>query len=168
MASEVDSIACDDVFCCLGTTIKQAGSQENFRKVDYDYCLSLAMLGKQAGAEHYLLISAIGSSAKSLVFYSRVKGELEQAVSEVGYDRVSIFQPSFLAGLREDTRRAEAAGINLTLKLSTLLVGPFADYSVIKAEDLGAAMVCTALADTQSKEQTAKRLKYRKIMKSLN
>jgi len=157
-------LVCDDVFCCLGTTIKQAGSRENFRKVDFAYCLGLAKLSMQGGAEHFLLISAVGASAKSPVFYSRVKGELEQAIEALGFTRYSVFQPSFLAGERKDTRRAEAIGIEYALKLSSLLVGPFANYSVIKAEDLAAAMVSAALVDTESEMPGARRLKYRKIM----
>jgi len=157
-------LQCDDVFCCLGTTIKQAGSRENFRKVDFDYCMDLAKLGIKSGAGHFLLISAIGASAKSPVFYSRVKGELEQAIEALGFARYSVFQPSFLAGERKETRRAEAIGIEWALKLSSLLVGPFADYSVIKAEALAAAMVATALMDTESQVSGTRRLKYRKIM----
>jgi len=158
-------LVCDDVFCCLGTTIKQAGSRDNFRKVDFEYCLGLAKLSRQGGAEHFLLISALGASAKSPIFYSRVKGELERAIETLGFTRYSVFQPSFLAGERKDTRRAEAIGIECALKLSSLLVGPFADCSVIKAEDLGAAMVFTALQNTESEMLGTRRLKYREIMR---
>lgn len=157
-------LACDDVFCCLGTTIKQAGSQANFRKVDFDYCLALAKLGLQSGAEHFLLISAVGTSAKSRIFYSRVKGELEQAVEILAYDRCSIFQPSFLVGERDKVRRAESLGIKFALKLSTLLVGPFANYAAIRADDLAAAMVSAALLDTGGEMPRVRRLSYRKIM----
>jgi len=164
LLNQSGELKCDDVFCCLGTTIKQAGSRENFRKVDFDYCVDLAKLGIQGGARHFLLVSAIGASAKSPIFYSRVKGELEQAIEAQGFARYSVFQPSFLAGERKDTRRAEAIGIEWALKLSSLLVGPFADYSVIKAEELAAAMVSAALVDTEREVPGARRLKYRKIM----
>ncbi|MBL4866491.1 MAG: oxidoreductase [Pseudomonadales bacterium] len=165
--SETSHLVCDDVFCCLGTTIKKAGSQTNFRKVDFDYCLGLAMVGKRGRAEHFLLISAIGARAKSGIFYSRVKGELEQAIEELGFGRFSVFQPSLLAGERKDTRRAEAIGLKLTAKLSSLLVGPLSDYSVIEAKDLGAAMVSAAQAGVSHEVSGAQRLRYREIMKYL-
>lgn len=164
MFADINELSCDDVFCCLGTTIKQAGSQANFRKVDFDYCLALAKLGLQSGAEHFLLISAVGARVNSRIFYSRVKGELERAIEILGYDQYSIFQPSFLVGEREDTRQAESIGIKFALKLSSLLVGPFADYSAIKAVDLAAAMVSTALLDTEGEMSGLRRLKYRRIM----
>ncbi len=157
-------LSCDDVFCCLGTTIKQAGSRDNFRKVDFDYCLDLAKIGIRGGAKHFLLVSAIGASAKSPIFYSRVKGEVEQAIEALAYERFCIFQPSLLVGERKDTRRAEAIGIECALKLSSLLVGPFANYSAIKADDLAAAMVSRALLDPEDTKVATQRLKYRRIM----
>ena len=68
-----------DVFCCLGTTMKKAGSKETFREVDYDYPLKIARIARQRGAQKYLLVSAMGASAKSPIFYNQVKGEIEQA-----------------------------------------------------------------------------------------
>ena len=94
----------------------------------------------------------------------RVKGELEKAIESMGYDRFTIFQPSFLAGTRQTTRRAEAFGIRATLALSKLLVGPFANYSVIEAEDLGNAMVLHALQTDASTVEQPQRLLYRDIM----
>ena len=70
----------DDVFCCLGTTIKTAGSQDAFRRVDFDYVFKVASLAREQGARQFLLVTAMGASAKSSVFYNRVKGEIEAAV----------------------------------------------------------------------------------------
>lgn len=81
-----DQLKADDVFCCLGTTIKQAGSQAAFRKVDFEYPLELARLTKNQGAIQFLIITALGSDAKSGIFYNRVKGEVEQAIDAVGFD----------------------------------------------------------------------------------
>jgi len=74
----------DQVFCALGTTIRRAGSQEAFRRVDFDYPLALARLARGQGARHFLLVSVVGADARSRVFYNRVKGELENAVRREG------------------------------------------------------------------------------------
>lgn len=97
----------DAVICALGTTIKKAGSQEAFRKVDYEYPLMFAKLARGAGADHFLLVTSMGSSTKSSNFYLRVKGELEDAVSVLGYPSLSIFRPSLLLGPRNEFRLGE-------------------------------------------------------------
>jgi len=97
----------DAVFCTLGTTIRQAGSQQRFREVDFGYPLAVAKLALARGARHFLLVSAVGASARSRVFYSRVKGELEDAVGALGYRSVTIARPSFLLGEREEFRLGE-------------------------------------------------------------
>lgn len=102
----------DDVFIALGTTIKAAGSQAAFRHVDFDAVLNTARAGRVAGAKRLLVVSALGADATSRVFYNRVKGEMQQAVAELGYDRVVIAQPSLLLGdraaLGQPTRAGEA------------------------------------------------------------
>jgi uncharacterized protein YbjT (DUF2867 family) len=97
----------DAVFCALGTTIRKAGSQEAFRKVDFDYPLAVARAGRAQGARHFLLVSAMGASARSSVFYSRVKGELEDAILALGYPSVTIARPSVLLGDRDERRPGE-------------------------------------------------------------
>lgn len=104
-----DQLKADDVFCCLGTTIKQAGSQAAFRQVDYEYPLELARLTKNQGATQYLIITALGSDAKSGIFYNRIKGEVEQAIDAVGFDSYHIFRPSLLLGERTEKRAGEGA-----------------------------------------------------------
>jgi uncharacterized protein YbjT (DUF2867 family) len=96
----------DHVFCALGTTIKQAGTQDAFRKVDFDYPLAIAKAARAKGARHFLMVSALGASARSSVFYSRVKGEIEEAVSALGFRSVTIARPSMLVG-RVPPRRTE-------------------------------------------------------------
>ena len=97
----------DRVFCALGTTIRQAGSQEAFRRVDYEYPLAVAKAARARGASHFLLVSALGASSRSGVFYNRVKGELEEAVQALGYPSVTIARPSMLAGHRQEPRFGE-------------------------------------------------------------
>ena len=101
----------DHVFCALGTTIRKAGSQAKFRQVDFDYPRRLAELTLRNGAKHFSLVSALGASSKSGVFYSRVKGELEDALSELDYESVCVAQPSLLAGERGEFRLAERLGL---------------------------------------------------------
>ena len=97
----------DQVFCALGTTIRQAGSQAAFRRVDHDYPLALARLAHAQGARHFLLVSAAGADTQSRVFYNRVKGEVEEAVRRVGFAALTIARPSFLLGPRKELRVGE-------------------------------------------------------------
>ncbi len=92
--------AVDDVFIALGTTIKVAGSQTSFRRVDFDAVLNTARAGKAAGARRLLVVSALGADPRSRVFYNRVKGEMQQAVAALGYASTIIAQPSLLVGDR--------------------------------------------------------------------
>jgi len=90
----------DDVFIALGTTIKAAGSQAAFREVDFAFVVNTAGAAKAAGATRLAVVSAVGADAKSRVFYNRVKGEMEAAIAELGYQSVVIAQPSLLLGDR--------------------------------------------------------------------
>src|SRR5882724_10182847 len=97
----------DDLFCALGTTIGKAGSQAAFRQVDFEYPLAAAKLALQAGTKRFVLVSSVGADARSKNFYLRTKGELEQAVSALGFQSVHIFRPSLLLGKREEFRVGE-------------------------------------------------------------
>lgn len=105
-----DKLKADDIFCCLGTTIKKVKTKENFRKVDFDYPVELARLTKKRGAEQYLLVSALGADKKSKIFYNQVKGEVEAAISEIDFKSYHIFRPSLLMGDRKENRSGEEAG----------------------------------------------------------
>jgi uncharacterized protein YbjT (DUF2867 family) len=98
-----------DVFCCLGTTIRQAKTKEAFRKIDYDYPLELAKTVHANGAKQFLLVSALGSDKNSRIFYNRVKGEVESAIAAVGFNSFHIFKPSLLVGPRKEQRSGEDA-----------------------------------------------------------
>lgn len=141
MAAELKA---DHVYCCLGTTIKVAGSQAAFRKVDHDYVEALAKAGRAGGAGRFMLVSAVGANAKSHVFYSRVKGEAEHAVEAQGYTAVHIFRPSFLLGERQEHRPGEKLGIGLFRVVEHALAGPLRKYRSVQAADVARAMVAAA------------------------
>ena len=132
---------CNHVYICLGTTIKKAGSQENFRKVDIGYCLSIAKKGKESGAETLSLISSIGADSASKNFYLRTKGELEEAIQELQFPVVNIFRPSFLVGQRSEKRLSEVVVLKFTKIMDFFLVGSASKYRSVKAELLAKTMV---------------------------
>jgi uncharacterized protein YbjT (DUF2867 family) len=100
----------DAIICTLGTTIKKAGTQEKFKLVDYEYPLRSAKLGIENGVKHYLLISSIGASPDSKVFYLRTKGELEKDLMSLNFERLTIVRPSLLLGKRKEYRFGEELG----------------------------------------------------------
>ncbi|MGH7519844.1 MAG: oxidoreductase, partial [Gemmatimonadales bacterium] len=134
----------DDVFCCLGTTIKQAGSQQAFRRVDYDFVDGLARAGVRVGATQFLLVSAIGADPESRVFYSRVKGEAEAAVRKLPYRALQIFRPSLLLGERAQFRLGERIAMVGAPLLQLFLVSRLRRYRPIQASDVARAMVRVA------------------------
>ena len=136
--------SCNNVFICLGTTIKTAGSKENFRKVDIDYCLSIARKAKESGAETLSLISSIGANSSSKNFYLKTKGELEESIQRLGFSTVNIFRPSFLVGERSEKRLAEKIAINLAKIMDLFLIGTASKYRSVKAESLAKTMVLKA------------------------
>ncbi len=97
----------DTAFCCLGSTLKQAGSQQAFRAVDHDLVLAFARRARELGARHLLVISALGADPASTVFYNRVKGEMEQALRAMDWPQLTIVRPSLLLGARQEFRLGE-------------------------------------------------------------
>jgi len=154
------------IMCCLGTTIKKAGSQEQFRKVDYGYCLKAAELGRAAGAQAFILMSAIGSSSSSTIFYNRVKGELENGVKGLGYPYLSIYHPSLLLGNRPESRLGEAMGAKAMPLINRALFGPLEKYRGIEAAKVARAMVNEAcsLASESAAEQVVQIREYQDIV----
>jgi uncharacterized protein YbjT (DUF2867 family) len=130
----------DDAFCALGTTIKKAGSQAAFRKVDHDAVVALATAARQAGATSFLHVTSVGASARSRVFYSRVKGETERDVASVGLDRTTAFRPSIIDGHRGESRPGEQVGLAVMRTLGPVL-GPFRPTH---ADDVARAMLAVA------------------------
>lgn len=134
----------DDVFCCLGTTMRQAGSRDAFRTVDFTYVHELARLASGSRARRFLLVSSHGANPRSRIFYSRVKGEAEEAVKQLRFDAVHIFRPSLLLGARREFRPAERLGMVLARVATPLLVGPLRSYRPIHAETVARAMIRAA------------------------
>jgi uncharacterized protein YbjT (DUF2867 family) len=139
--------AVDDVFIALGTTIRVAGSEKAFRQVDFDYVVNIARGALNVGAKRLAVVSAMGADPRSRVFYNRVKGEMEAAVAQLGYETVVIAQPSLLLGdrgaLGQPARRAE--------DLATRFLGPVSwivprGVRPISARSVAAAMLAAVLA----------------------
>ncbi len=130
----------DAVFCCLGTTIKTAGSQEAFRRVDLDYPLTAGRLAKQAGVPVFAVISSLGADVGSPFFYSRVKGEMERRLGELGLPSLYIFRPSLLIGQRSEKRPGEQAAAAISRAMPFLYSGPFRKYKPVEADVVAAAM----------------------------
>ena len=133
-----DQLAADDVFCCLGTTMKKAGSKPAFEAVDYEYPLSLAHITKAQGASQYLLVSALGADKYSSIYYNQVKGRIEEALCTINFNAIHIFRPSLLLGAREEKRAGEDAA-KLFYKLFNFLIPK--KYKSIDASKVANAML---------------------------
>lgn len=140
-------MAADDVFCCLGTTIRTAGSPDAFRRVDFGVPVAVAEAAVGQGARQFLVVSAVGASTRAPAFYSRVKGEMEETVARLPFRGVHIFRPSLLLGHREEFRPAERVAILALAPISLALVGPLRRYRPIAASTVAAGMVETAKRD---------------------
>jgi len=139
LAQVVDPV--DIVFCCLGTTRREAGSKEAFVHADYTLVIDTALVGKKLGAQHMLVVSAMGANAHSPFFYNRVKGEMEEALIAQQWPRLTIARPSMLVGEREKKR----AGETLLAPLFSLLPG---NLKSIDARDVASALLAEALSPT--------------------
>lgn len=131
-------VLADEVFCCLGTTIKTAGNKDAFYKVDHDYVLEIAHIAYTNGAKKMALVSSLGANKNSSVFYSKVKGRAEEAVSNIGYESLFIFRPSVLLGQRKEFRLGEM--------MSKVLMRTFSfaipkKYKAIPARQVAKAMI---------------------------
>jgi uncharacterized protein YbjT (DUF2867 family) len=136
----------DDAFCCLGTTIRSAGSKDAFRTVDFGHVVGAARAASANGAGQLLLVSALGADRRSRMFYSRVKGEAEEAVRVLPFRGTQIFRPSLLLGEREEFRLGERVATMVLAPLSGLLVGRARKYRPVRATAVAAAMVAVAKA----------------------
>lgn len=144
LESQADLFTADQMICCIGTTIGQAGSKERFRAVDFGIPFALAKLGAERGVRHFLLVSSLGAGAESRVFYNRVKGELEDALSALPFRSLSIVRPSLLLGDRREFRLGE----RIAQRLAFLMPGK---YAAIRARDVAAALVRLAKEDAPGK-----------------
>jgi uncharacterized protein YbjT (DUF2867 family) len=130
----------DQVICALGTTIRQAGSAEQFRRVDFDYTVATARLGLERGAHHCLLVSSVGADSGSRFLYPRVKGEVEDALKAMPFRSLTILRPSTLIGEREEFRLGEEVAKRLAW-ITPLKFRP------VLASDVAAELVASARED---------------------
>ncbi|MBF9236911.1 NAD-dependent epimerase/dehydratase family protein [Hymenobacter sp. BT683] len=137
----------DDVFCCLGTTMKQAGSKEAFFKVDFLYVVSLAAITAGNFASQLMVVSSLGADAEAAVYYSRVKGEMEAAVQELPFRAIHIFRPSLLLGERAQPRLGERIGAVVLGLFKPLMRGPLHKYRPVTGATVAAAMLRAAEED---------------------
>ena len=131
---------CEHIYICLGTTIKKAGSQASFKKVDLDYCLGFAKKARESGATKISLVSSVGADADSKNFYLKTKGQLENKIKAVGFDSVNIFQPGLLLGNRDEVRPLEFLGQYGSFLLNMVLVGALKKYRSIEASNVANSM----------------------------
>ncbi len=137
-------IQADDIYCTLGSTIKKAGSKEAFRKIDFEYPLQIAQAALQNGARQLLIVTALGSDPKSMIFYNRVKGEVEKALEKLDYGSLHIFRPSLLTGNRTEKRAGENFAKILAKIVDPLLMGPLQKYRSIQGKQVAKAMIKVA------------------------
>lgn len=137
----------DEAYCALGTTIRKAGSKKAFRQVDFDYEVAFAQAALNAGVTRFALVSAVGADPESSVFYSRVKGETEEAIRALGFPSCHVFRPGILLGKRDETRPAEQLAAGLTPLLNLGLQGSLRKYRGIAARDVAKAMVSALATD---------------------
>jgi uncharacterized protein YbjT (DUF2867 family) len=133
-----------DVFCALGTTIRKAGSQEAFRRIDLELPLRSAAEALKAGAEQFVVVSSVGADAASKNFYLRTKGELERDLANLPFKAIHILRPSLLIGKRPEFRLGEAIGMKIAPVLDLLTLGSLRKYHSIRAEIVGKAMMGAA------------------------
>jgi uncharacterized protein YbjT (DUF2867 family) len=141
---DVSVVQADDVFCCLGTTIKKAGSKEAFKKVDLEYPLTVAALAQKNGAEKFLIVTAMGADETSGIFYNQVKGQVEQGLTAMKYSVLHIFRPSLLLGAREEMRLGEKVGEILSTILKPVMFGSLKKYRAIDSGKVANAMLAFA------------------------
>ena len=136
--------AVDGIICTLGTTIKKAGSQPAFRKVDHDYPLAVATLARRHGAVAFALTSSVGADPRSRNFYLRTKGETERALAGCGFPSLTLVRPSFIGGVRAERRPLEALGLAVFGGIAWLVPRR---YRIVPAERIARALLEAALAN---------------------
>lgn len=137
----LDKFNVDAVFCCLGTTIRAAGSRENFKEVDYAYPLKAGQLSLKTGVKSFAIITAVGADRNSKIFYNRVKGEIETELIALDLNNLLIFRPSMLVGKREQFRPGEKISSMVMILLNPILSGKLKKYRSINADAVAGAML---------------------------
>lgn len=139
-----DQFTGDEVFCCIGTTAKKTPNKDLYRKIDIGIPAKAATLCKAQNISTFLVISALGSNAKSSIFYNRTKGKMEQAVLAQKIEHTYIFRPSIIKGARNEQRIGEKMGLIFMKIVEVFLIGPLRKYRGIKATSIAEAMIVVA------------------------
>lgn len=154
--SELDGVRlrliADDVYCCLGTTMQQAGSKEAFYQVDYQYVVQLAAVATTNFASQFLVVSAMGADAHSRFYYNRVKGEMEGTIRQVPFRAIHIFRPSLLLGQRAAPRLGERVGAFFLKLAAPLLRGRLRHYRPVAAATVAQAMLRAAGQESRGRQ----------------
>lgn len=141
LESQLQGVTCDVAFCCLGTTIRQAGSQQRFRAVDLDCVLAFARAAKAANAQRFVVMSSVGADPQSRNFYLRTKGEMEQQLAAMGFASLDIMQPSVLLAWRAEMRPLELGARLLMPLVNPLFMGRYAAWRGVAVSTVAAAML---------------------------
>lgn len=128
------------VFCCLGTTKAKTPDLKDYRKIDHDYPVKLAQMAFKNGVKQYHLVSAVGANAKSLSYYTKIKGETERDIEKIGFKTLHIYQPSLLTGNRKEKRALEKIAIAVMKVINPLLINGLQKYKSIAAATVALAM----------------------------
>jgi len=159
LEAQLKGTSCDTALCCLGTTLRRAGSEQRFRAVDVDCVLTFARAAKAASARRFVVISSVGADPRSRNFYLRTKGDMEEELEGVGFESLDILQPSMLLALRAEMRPLELLGSALMPLFAPLLRGKYTPYRAIRARTVAAAM----LGATRSGRRGVQRYTYEGI-----
>jgi len=141
LESQLKGVTADMAFCCLGTTLRKAGSQEGFRAVDVGCVLAFARAARQAGARRFVVISSVGANPAARNFYLRTKGEMEQGLQQIGFESLDILQPSLLLSWRGEMRPMELIASACMPLVNPLLRGNYLPYRAISARTVARAML---------------------------
>ena len=144
LANDLRGLVCDDAYCCLGTTLRQAGSPQAFRAVDHELVLRFARFAQSAGAQTLVVVSAAGAAPEARNFYLQVKGETELALEALHFRSLHLMQPALLLGPRAQWRAAEAVGRTLMPLCNPLLLGRYERWRAIPARTVAVAMCAAA------------------------
>jgi uncharacterized protein YbjT (DUF2867 family) len=140
-----DRIKGDDLFICLGTTIKKAGSVAGMEKIDRELPVKIASVAASNGVRNIAVVSSVGASAGSSNYYLRIKGEMEEGIMKLNFDNISIVRPSMLLGDRKKKRVGEIAGKVVMTAVKPIMIGKLAKYRAIHARDVARAMISLVL-----------------------
>ena len=143
------TVEADVLFCCLGTTIKKVKTKEAFKKVDLEYPVKFAQLQFGAGTKKMMVVSAMGANANSSIFYSRVKAEMEAALTAIGFEQLTIFRPALITGNRIEHRSGEKIAAMINGWINPLLVGSLRKYRSIPATKIAQSMLAHSLLENE-------------------